>query len=93
MFEINKIRHPLPKERRTPYFLQIMNRAPMKYPFDRMNVGDSFDVPFGTKNESGREVNLPSLRSYSNSVGRQIGRSFVVREILKEQVFRCWRKA
>lgn len=61
---------PIPKER----------PAALKYPFDKMRVGDSFSVP-------ALDRNLVSSAAYH--YGRRHGMSFTVRTSSKEQ--RVWR--
>lgn len=56
---------------------------PKKYPFDEMEVGDSFEIPDPLKRNT---VNIAAKR-YEQKTGKK----FVVR--LKDKKLRCWRLA
>lgn len=63
-------------------------KAKLKYPFNEMNVGDSFEVPC-TKEES--KAMQIKLASSSGMYGRKYGAKFTTRQ--SENGIRIWRTA
>lgn len=59
-------------------------QMPRNYPFEQMEVGDSFAVPAGIKRQT---VNIAALRW-----SRKHGGKFSVR-VMPDRSFRCWRVA
>lgn len=59
---------------------------PKKWPFENMNVGDSFAIPENVKRQA---VSVAAMR-----YGRKHGMKFTVRQIDSvNKSFRCWRIA
>lgn len=58
--------------------------VPRKYPFDKMEVGDSFAVPPGVSRTT---VSIAAMR-----YGRKHGMKFVTR-MMPDRTHRCWRVA
>lgn len=54
------------------------------YPWDTMDVGDSFAFPRGTK--------ATSARGQAHSAGKRYGRKFAVR-VMPDGTYHCWRTA
>jgi hypothetical protein len=55
----------------------------LKYPFDQMNVGDSFFIPEDSS------VKPANVSNSAQAYGKQTGRKFTVRRV--EGGYRCWR--
>lgn len=62
-----------------------------KYPFNEMEVGDSFTVPLSGILKGALDSNAQRLHSAAYSAGKALGRKFTVRSIAVEGVARCWR--
>lgn len=58
--------------------------VPRRFPFDKMEVGDSFAIPPDTRRET---VAVAALR-----YGRKHDMEFVVR-MVPDRTYRCWRTA
>ena len=55
---------------------------PIKYPFAKMKIGDSFAVP--------PDVKRPAVTVAAMRYGRKHGMRFTVRQVA-DKTFRCWR--
>jgi len=55
----------------------------VKYPFEQMEVGDSFFVP------ESAEVRRSNFSNSASSYGKRTGKKFTVRKV--EGGWRCWR--
>jgi hypothetical protein len=65
---------------------------PRVYPFDKMAVGDSFDLPLaGYAAADGSDRVVSRVRSAAKNYARVTGTEFRVRTIREEGVCRCWR--
>ncbi len=74
---------PLPKPRR---------RRSGSFPFDGMEIGDSFAVPIaGERYPSGSDKAQASLSVAARKYGKERGKAFAVRIIRNEGIVRCWR--
>lgn len=52
---------------------------PRKYPFETMEIGDSFTLPPG-------EVRFDNIKSYAYRKGVQLGARFIARQMSKGQI-------
>jgi hypothetical protein len=68
---------------------------PSLYPFESMEVGDSFAVPLAgeTWGFSKNDKNLTRLSNSSGIFGKKHNRKFITRTFKDEGVVRCWRIA
>ena len=65
---------------------------PPKYPFMKMEVGDSFTLPLaGTLTNKGSDTVTQRLRSATENHTKKYGRKFMLRTLKDEGVVRCWR--
>ena len=58
--------------------------GPRLYPWDTMDIGDSFAFPRGAK--------ITSVGGQASSAGKKYGRKFAVRT-MPDGTYRCWRTA
>jgi hypothetical protein len=55
---------------------------PLKFPFDQMEVGDSFAIP--------SEVKRATVAVYARRYGDKHGMKFITRQ-MTDGIIRCWR--
>jgi hypothetical protein len=55
---------------------------PLKFPFDKMEVGDSFAIP--------QDVKRPTIAVYARRYGDKHNMKFVTRK-MPDGTIRCWR--
>lgn len=67
---------------------------PSEYPFDQMEVGDSFAIPLtGEHNKSGQDLSASRLTSAARHRAVRLGFKFTVRTDKEAGVARAWRVA
>ena len=70
----------------------IKTGRPHKYPFNTMQVGESFSLPLASeKHRKGMDRTVCVLRAAACSYGRKYNMKFTVRTVRDEGVARCWR--